>query len=290
MKYTTILGLSIILHSILCLTNAHRLKAGKIKVEKQGVYISYADEGNGDTTLLFVHGWCLNKSYWSNQVIYFRKKYRVVTIDLPGFGLSGKNRTDWSTANFAKDVDAVINQLHLKHVILIGHSMAGDIVLQAALNSPKQVIGLVGVDNFKAVGQLPTQQQIKNNLDGLQQMQLHFKQVATQYFNQSLFYTTTSPAIRKRILNDVAKSDSLIAVSSLQGAVQQMRFDESTNLLRYKKKLYLINSDYTPTDTTALTAKHIPHKIFYIHATGHFPMIEKPDDFNRLLSSVLKDN
>ena len=134
------------------------------KIENHGVLIDYTDSEKGDTTLLFVHGWCLNKSYWVNQVAFFSKRYRVVTIDLPGFGLSGKNRNDWSTANYATDVNAVINQLHLKKVILIGHSMAGDIVLKAAINNPNKVISLVGVDNFKAIGHTLSAQELKNNI------------------------------------------------------------------------------------------------------------------------------
>ncbi|MDB5133729.1 MAG: hypothetical protein JWP37_332 [Mucilaginibacter sp.] len=120
-----------------------------VKISDQGVNIAYTDSGKGDTTLLFVHGWGLNKGYWTNQVNVFSKKYRVVTIDLPGFGESGKNRTVWNTEAYGRDIDTVISQLHLKNVILAGHSMAGDIVLQAAVNAPNQVIGLVGVDNFK---------------------------------------------------------------------------------------------------------------------------------------------
>jgi pimeloyl-ACP methyl ester carboxylesterase len=108
------------------------------KISDQGVNIAYTDNGKGDTTLLFVHGWCINKSYWTNQVSYFGKKYRVVTIDLPGFGQSGKNRTVWNAISYGRDVDSVISQLNLKNVVLIGHSMAGDIVLEAAVNAPEK--------------------------------------------------------------------------------------------------------------------------------------------------------
>src|SRR5882762_3597848 len=121
------------------------------KISDQGVNIAYTDTGKGDTTLFFVHGWCINRGYWYNQVNYFSKKYRVVTIDLPGFGQSGKNRTAWTPETYGLDVDSVIAQLNLKNVILVGHSMAGDIVLQAAVNAPDRVIGLVGIDNFKGV-------------------------------------------------------------------------------------------------------------------------------------------
>jgi pimeloyl-ACP methyl ester carboxylesterase len=254
-----------------------------IKISDQGVNIVYSDTGKGDTTLLFVHGWGINRSYWSNQVTFFDKKYRVVTIDLPGFGQSGKNRTIWNAEVFGRDLDTVISQLDLKNVILIGHSMAGDIVLQAAINAPNQVIGLVGVDNFKNVGHSETPQQKKEYTVAINEMKHHFKQFATQWFNQNLFYKTTADSIKTRILNDITKTDSVIATAS----IEDDGFDETKKLTASKKKLYLINSDYTPTDTTSLKTNHIPYQIFYIHATGHFPMVEKPLEFNTALSDIL---
>src|ERR1700709_1870931 len=115
-----------------CKTN----KVPPVKISDQGVNIAYTDNGEGDTTLLFVHGWCINKTYWTEQSAFFSKKYRVVTIDLPGFGQSGKNRNTWDTQMFGRDIDSVISGLNLKNVILIGHSMAGDIIVEAAINSP----------------------------------------------------------------------------------------------------------------------------------------------------------
>lgn len=265
-----------------------QVNSKKLKVENHGVLIDYTDSGKGDTTLLFVHGWCINKTYWLNQIAFFNKRYRVITIDLPGFGSSGKNRQNWSTATYASDVNAVITQLHLKKVILIGHSMAGDIILHAAIKNPRSVIGLVGVDNFKAVGHVLSPLEMKNNLAAINQMKLHFKKIAFQYFNQSLFSKTTTHLIKTKILNDVAHTDSIIAIKSLENSIKQMRYDEGKLLLLSNKKLHLINSDYTPTDTATLTARHIPYQIFYVHETGHFPMVEKPDEFNSKLLLIIK--
>src|SRR4051794_27767027 len=155
MKLLTLLfssALLILLFS--CNSNSKDSKAANsaVKVSDQGVNIAYSDTGKGDTTLLFVHGWCINRSYWSNQASYFSKKYRVVTIDLAGFGHSGKNRNVWNTDAYGRDIDSVISQLNLKNVVLIGHSMAGHIILQGAINNPDKVIAMVGVDNFKSVG------------------------------------------------------------------------------------------------------------------------------------------
>jgi pimeloyl-ACP methyl ester carboxylesterase len=265
-------------------TNSHTGKHSRnIKINDQGVNIAYTDNGKGDTTLLFVHGWCINKSYWTNQVTWFSKKYRVVTIDLPGFGHSGKNRKDWSTEAYGRDVDSVMAQLNLKNVILIGHSMAGYIVLQAAVNAPSRVIGLVGVDNFKNFGKIETKQDKAAYHAAVDSLRHHFRHIAFEYVNQSLFYKTTPDSIKKRVLNDVAKADTVIAADCME----EGDFDEVKTLVAVKKKLYLINSDVKATDTTGFNANHTPYQVMYIHATGHFPMIEKPQEFNLLLEQII---
>jgi len=268
-----------------CNNNPKDSKAANIpvKVSNQGVNIAYSDTGKGDTTLLFVHGWCINRSYWSNQVSYFSKKYRVVTIDLAGFGQSGKNRNVWNTDAYGKDIDSVISQLNLKNVVLIGHSMAGHIILQGAINNPDKVIAMVGVDNFKSVGYIETQQDKKGYDTAINELRHHFKRYATQYFKDALFYKTTADSIKIRILSDIAKADSVIAVD----AMEDDHFDEVKKISESKKRLYLINSDYTPTDTVGFKVNHIPYQLFNIRATGHFPMVEKPQDFNVVLTEIL---
>jgi len=276
----------IIISAITVLTiSCNKPKPVNVNVNDRGVKISFTDSKIGDTTLLFVHGWCINKSYWNNQVNYFSSKYRVVTFDMPGFGQSGKNRTDWSTEAYGQDVDSVISQLKLKNVILIGHSMAGDIVLQAAVNNP-EVIGLVGVDNFKNVGRLQTPAEKKDFDDAIAALKHNFKSVAIPYFKQDLFSKTTSQVIQTRILNDVAHADTTIATEAME---QGNAFDELVKLHQLKRKLYLINSNVHPADTTGFIKNGIPYQLLYIHGTGHFPMIESPAGFNLLLDKVIKD-
>jgi pimeloyl-ACP methyl ester carboxylesterase len=255
-----------------------------VKISNHSVNIAYTDTGKGDTTLLFVHGWCINKSYFSQQVKYFGNKYRVITMDLPGYGQSGKNRSSWTVNDFAGDVSSVITTLKLKNVILVGHSMAGEIIVQAKLNAPNQVIGLVGIDNFKGFDGKPETAKAKADYAAaIVMLKKHFKAIAIAYFHQDLFYKTTDTAIRKRILKDVANADSAIAIASME----DNGFNTAAKLKATKTKLHLINSDYTPNDTAGFIKAGIPYQLLQIHATGHFPMIEKPAEFNRLLQQVI---
>ena len=284
-SFTILLGIWLVaLYA--CNGKPQNANTASLVVKNQNVIVDYTDTHVGDTTLLFVHGWCINRTYWSDQLAFFKSHYRIVTMDLPGFGKSGRNRNAWNTEAFGKDVTAIMTQLKLKNVILIGHSMAGDIIVQAANNTPKQVIGLIGVDNFKSVGVggKPSKQDSEAYRKAIDSLRHDFKKIAFEYFNKDLFYKTTSPAIKKRVLNDVAQADPNIA----SACMEQDNFDEAQELLKSKKKLCLINSDVKPTNSTGLKRKNIPFQIWYIHATGHFPMIEKPEEFNLLLAQAIR--
>jgi pimeloyl-ACP methyl ester carboxylesterase len=73
-------------------------------------------------------------------------------LDLPGFGSSGKNRSEWTFEQYTDDINEFIKAEKLKNVILIGHSMSGDILLLMDTKYPESVIGIVGIDNLKKPG------------------------------------------------------------------------------------------------------------------------------------------
>jgi pimeloyl-ACP methyl ester carboxylesterase len=119
-----------------------------IGTSDDGVAIAYDTYGTGATTLVFVHGWACDSTFWRLQVEAFAPDYRVITLDLAGHGRSGSGRMEWTAAHFASDVAAVLRSADASNVILIGHSLGGPIVLEAALLAPERVIGIVGVDTF----------------------------------------------------------------------------------------------------------------------------------------------
>lgn len=254
------------------------------KIRNNGVIIDYTDTGSKDTALLFIHGWCMNKTYWNSQAAYFAGRYRVVTIDLPGFGASGRNRHTWTPEAYGMDIIAVIRQLDLHHVILVGHSTSGAAVLEAALLSPERIAGLIGVDNFKDIGQTESPEELQDEENFYAAARLNFKSIAQAYANGSLFSPSTGPQIRKKVLVDIAHSDSLIAVECLR---QSNRYPYSQKLASLKFRLYLINSDLSPTDTLGLEKIASSYKLLTLHGCGHYPMIEDPDQFNVLMEEAL---
>ena len=85
-------------------------------------------------------------------------------------------------------------------------------------------------------------------------------------------------------MNDIASADTVIAIDCLERGDSYPGTDKLASL---KKKIYLINSDYTPTDTAALTKRGIAYVLLPIHGTGHYPMNENPSGFNKLLQEAV---
>ncbi|MBD3583660.1 alpha/beta fold hydrolase [Flavobacterium selenitireducens] len=254
----------------------------KMKIENKGVNIDYTDTKTGDTVLVFLHGWGTNKTYWEQQIPHFQKKYRVVTIDLPGFGKSGKNRETWTVEDYSRDVTAVFESLDLTNVILIGHSMSGSIVVETALQNPTRILGIVGVDNLKNVG-LITADMKKEWAVFYDSARSNFKNVVSAEIN-GLFSPSTSKAVRQRVSNDILSSEPDIAIDCLEN-LDGYPFAEKLSML--DKPLWLVNSSYSATDMAALRQYGKKITLLEIGPTGHYPMLEKPDAFNKLLEEAI---
>ena len=260
-----------------------------VNVISNGVNVAYTKCGKGDTTLLFIHGWCINKEYWNLQEAYFCPRYTVVSIDLPGFGKSGTNRTNWTFDAYTDDVKNVIDQLHLKNVILMGHSMSGDIVINMSNKYPSSVIGIVGVDNLHEPGGPLTAQQQDETDSFLLMLRNSFDSTVYNFMRPNLFQPTTDPAIVKRVMNDVFNCDSSIAIAVLKD-LTIISQKEKTLMQGLSHKLYLVNSSAHPVTGDSL-AKYCNkgYHVELVLATGHYPMIEKPELFNAALQKVVDD-
>lgn len=263
------------------------MTAKQITIRDKQVEINYFQQGKGDTTLLFLHGWCIDGTYWKNQVDYFSKNCNVYAIDLPGFGKSKAERTNWTIEEYANDVTAFIDTMNLKNVVIIGHSMAGEIMLQTALSNNSKIVGIVGVDNFKFIDVSFTPEQMKQMTDFFPMLQNDFKNSAPVYADMMLFHPTTSKEVKDRVKTDFANCDSVIGYGTFMNQMQYA-YTDAQRLEQLNYKLYLINSDGFPTNEIGLS-NHCKSsfQVQTIAATGHYPMIEKPTEFNLILEKVL---
>lgn len=256
-------------------------------IEREDVKITYQEVGTGDTTLLFVHGAFINMNYWSAQVDYFKHQYRVLTLDLPGHGKSGKNRTIWNIQEYRKDVCTLINELHLKNIILIGHSMGGDVILEVASKCSDSVIGFIGIDNFKNAGTAMPEEFQSQIAYILEMLKTDFANTSENYARQALLSNSTDKVIADRVIADYRNMDKNIGFNLISDCFSY--YERERELMNHSKyKMYLLNVDYFPTNEKLLKKyAAFGFDITHIKGTCHYPMIENANEFNRLLQGII---
>jgi pimeloyl-ACP methyl ester carboxylesterase len=178
-----------------------------VAFSKDGTPISYEVYGSGEPTLVFVHGWSCDARYWREQVPYFSKNHRVVILDLAGHGHSGAKRSRYTMSAFGEDVRAVAEAAGSGSVILIGHSMGGIVIAEAARLMPNRVAGLIGIDTLQNIEYPMTRKELKKMMAPLKR---NFRTGSRQFVSQTIS-PRTDPKLREWILSDMSAAPPAVA-------------------------------------------------------------------------------
>lgn len=110
-----------------------------------GVDIAYVDEGTASdrTPLVFVHGLSSWMGFWEHQVPALGSDRRVLALDLPGYGASGRPDAPYSPPWYADVLAGWMDAVGLEQAVFVGHSMGGQIAMTLALRHPERVDRLV---------------------------------------------------------------------------------------------------------------------------------------------------
>lgn len=256
-----------------------------IVLSSDGVPISYEVYPGKDPTLVFVHGWSCDSRYWRRQIPFFAGKYGVVTIDLAGHGHSGLQRNRYTMASFGQDVKAAVDAVGADKVILIGHSMGGAIVAQAAMQMPEKVIGIVGVDTLHDVAYPMTSKELE---EMIKPMERDFRK-GTKAFVMQMILPGTDPASVDWIVSDMSSAPPQVALGSMNAYLGQFLTGESTEpYSQINVPIVSVNTDQWPTNAESNRKYMKQYDVVIVKGAGHFLMLEKPDLFNRALAKVIK--
>ncbi|HTR04501.1 MAG TPA: alpha/beta hydrolase [Thermoanaerobaculia bacterium] len=248
-----------------------------------GVPIRYDSAGKGDPTLVFVHCGGCNRGFWDGQMAYFSAQHRVVALDLAGHGQSGGGRKDWTMAAFGQDVASVVEALGLKRVVLIGHSLGGPAVLEAARRMPGRVAGLVLVDSWVDFEQRLPAEEVEKYVSALQ---ADYKATTTAIVSQYFFSASTPEPVKARVLETVLSGPQEIGVAVARSS---MAYDPLPALREIKAPICAISSDLFPTNLEG-NRKYVPsYQAAIVKGTGHYLMLEQPEVFNELLAWALRE-
>ena len=123
-------------------------------VDIKGQLVHLRDEGPRDdaTPIVLLHGTAASLHTWEGWVKALRDKRRVITLDLPGFGLTGPfigqyTRGDYRGDTLARFVIDVLDALKLQRVVMGGNSLGGEVAWRVATLAPQRVDRLILVDS-----------------------------------------------------------------------------------------------------------------------------------------------
>lgn len=255
-------------------------------VESQGVKIHYLARNMNDsqkTSLLFVPGVMMPAWIWEKQLEYFSKKYRVVAMDPRSQGDSEQTSEGHYAFSLAKDIKAVVEELKLKPLVLIGWSLAAPVVVNYAAHFGSEdlkgivlVDGLVGIDSsvpfYQSIVDYWAQLQVDRIPKTREFIKDMFRQPQTEeYFeklNESALRTPTNTVmtlIDNYLLQDFRPLLPKIKIPTLVATFEGPRLD-------YMQKIQ----------------KLLPHShLEVVKSADHALFVDQPEKFNTLLEDFV---
>jgi pimeloyl-ACP methyl ester carboxylesterase len=247
-----------------------------------GLPLYYRTAGSGEPTVVLVHCWGCSSDEWADAIPPLAANHRVIALDLAGHGRSGKTRKDWSVPAFAGDVRAVMDQLAVHKAILVGHSMSGPIAVEAAVEMPDRIVGIVPIDTLLDVSH---PEDPAANAKLFAAMRANFPATVEQLV-RSIVPKTADPAVIDRILAFEKANDPAIGVPVIEA---NWSFPTKDAFAKVKVPIISINADLFPTNVTGNQALAPQYQVRLIKGVGHWPMLEAPDRFNAMLVQAVAE-
>ncbi|GAA0816184.1 intracellular short-chain-length polyhydroxyalkanoate depolymerase [Clostridium tertium] len=276
-----------------------------------GETIAYRESGEGEKTLLLIHGNMTSSRHWDILTEKIKEKYKILAVDMRGFGQSSYNSPINSLNDFAKDIEELLDILKVDICSAIGWSTGGGVALELAANIPEKIekvillesVGVKGYPIFKkdSNGQ-PTDELLKTKNEiaedpiqvkpVLNALAAKNKEFYRKLWNMAI-YTHNKPndELYEEYLDDMLTQRNLVDVD--YALVYFNITNESNGVNNGSDKCKLVkapvlilqgNHDYVvPMSMAEDTNKFIGNSRIVVLNSGHSPMI---DCMNTLIEEI----
>ncbi|MBO4749586.1 MAG: alpha/beta hydrolase [Lachnospiraceae bacterium] len=244
-----------------------------------GYNVNYKITGDGEETAVVLQGWGTHLGMYDSVADAIRDKYRIIQLDLPGFGASDEPREAWNVDAFADFFLQFMQSLDIKKATLIGHSYGGRVIIKLAAreNLPFEIDRIVLIDSAGILPKKTFIQKVKirryKMLKKLLDMELVYKlfpELIDDWRSRqgSADYRAASPMMRKCL-------------------VMAVNEDLTDLLAKIRQDVLLIWGDKdtaTPISDAKLMEEKIPNSgLAVLPGAGHFSFLEQPQRFRSIL-------
>lgn len=249
-----------------------------------GLKINYILQGEGELVVL-LHGWGANITLFDNLINLLSTKYRVLAMDMPGFGGSDEPKEVWDVERYAEFVrDFVKDFAENEDVTFLGHSFGGRVIfkLNAQKNLPFKIRRLILVDAAGVKPKKTFKQKIKQAIYKL-----------TKKILTSKLFTRLFPNAMDNLRKKNGSADYLAASPMMRQILVKVVNEDLTHLFPLVTVPTLLiwgrNDTATPVSDAELMEKQMKDAgLVVLENCGHFSFLEQQYTFNRVISSFMK--
>lgn len=247
-----------------------------------GLEINYVLEGEGDLVVL-LHGWGSNISLFDNLIHLLSSKYRVLAMDMPGFGQSDEPQDVWDVDNYTDFVIDFVKDFSDGKVTFLGHSFGGRVIfkMNARENLPFEIEKIILVDSAGVRPKVSTSQKIKQGV---------FRK--TKKILTSEAVTKAFPNLMDDLRNMNGSADYLAASPVMRQILVKVVNEDLTDLFELVTVPALLIWGEADTATPLSDARLMESKmkdagLVVIPGCGHYSFLEGQAMFNRVMTSFM---
>lgn len=251
--------------------------------------IHYRCEGEGSPIVL-LHGMGSNSKSWKNQINAFKDYFKVFAWDAPGYGKSSDPKKELiDFKSFAEILKKFLDQLQLKNIYILGHSMGSALAMELYNLYPEYVDSLILADPTRGSAPLNNKQNEKslqnrlNNISSLSPEELA-KQRVTKVLSR--FASDKTKEIAKSIMSEIRPAGYRSVAYSLYNVNQTDLYP-----LIHIPTLILCGEldEVTPVSESEAIQQNVPQsELAIIPKAGHLSYLEAPNFFNHNILKFLK--
>ena len=263
-------------------------KSGFFKTS-DGVRIHYLEAGSG-RPIVFIPGWTMPAWIWQKQIDEFSKRYHVIAVDPRSQGESDQPSYGHLPETRSRDYKELVDQLGLKHPVLIGWSMAcGELVKYAEQFGTDNIGGLVLVDGFLA--DKPSPEMFAGISQWMNQLQQD-RQKQADGFVRTMYKKPQPEDYLKRVADASAQVPADTAVVLIYDMFAVRDFSAGLTRLSAMKTnrpvLFIYQPESQPSADYLKSKLGDKLQLERFDGDGHALFVDDPEKFNRVLEDFLQ--